>query len=401
MKLPLDNNLAVKYPEIAKEWSEKNTLTAYEITPGSHKKGLWRCSNCGHEWEASPNDRVRGRNNCLVCRSLAAKFPEIAKEWSKKNTLTAYEITPGSHKKGLWRCSKCCHEWETSPVHRVYNNHNCLVCRSLAAKFPEIAKEWSEKNTLTAYEITPGSDKKGLWHCSKCSHEWETSPAPRTSSNKTGCPACDNKVVTSTNNLAVKFPEIAKEWSEKNTLTASEVMPGSRKKYFWECSKCGYSWEASPGSRTSNGSGCPKCSAGKAEKKFGEILESILKNLEITDYCIQGQHQVKIKGSRHYYDYSIKKDNSVVGLFEYDGHQHFNTVRWTYHISEEQAQANFEAYKNRDKEKDKYAKDQGIPLIRTHYKEMEDFDKQIKQGISEIDTDLYRRLENEICPILN
>jgi Zn finger protein HypA/HybF involved in hydrogenase expression len=337
MKLSTENNLAVKFPEIAKEWSKKNTLTAYEIVPGNNKKGLWECSKCGHEWKAGPHARTSHGNGCPACanrvatstNNLAVKFPEIAKEWSKKNTLRAYEILPGSSKPGLWECSKCGHEWKASPNRRTCGRNNCLVCRSLAVKFPEIAKEWSAKNPKTAYEIVPGNNKKGLWECSKCGHEWK----------------------------------------------------------------------AGPHARTSQGNGCPECSKGKAERESGEDLELAFKNLKSEDFIIQGQ--VKINEKRRYYDFGVKKDDFVAGLLEYDGEDHYKPVRRSKNQTEETLNKKLKDCQKRDKEKTRYAKEQGIPLLRVSYKEREEQNKQIKQGIPKTETRLYKKYERFACDSIN
>jgi DNA-directed RNA polymerase subunit RPC12/RpoP/very-short-patch-repair endonuclease len=207
--------------------------------------------------------------------------------------------------------------------------------------------------------------------------------------------------VASTNNLAVTFPEIAKEWSEKNPKTAYETMPGSHERVFWRCSKCGHEWEARPNDRTGHGSGCPECSKGKAEAKVGELLKTVLNNLSLQALAIGPQYPVQIKGKRKSrFDFALIQDSSVIAFVEYDGRQHFQPVRWAYHISEEQAQEHLEVNQKKDEEKDKYAKDQGIPLIRTHYKEMEEFNKQVKQGIPETETCLYISLKAIICDII-
>lgn len=74
-------------------------------------------------------------------------------------------------------------------------------------------------------------------------------------------------------NFAVKQPKLLLEWDyDKNTVDPTMISPGSTVPRWWKCSTCGYSWEASPISRTMagrhftnsqseifNGNGCPKC----------------------------------------------------------------------------------------------------------------------------------------------
>lgn len=55
------NDLETKCPSLAKEWNyEKNNgVTPVEIIAGSTKRFWWKCSKCGHEWEASASYRIR------------------------------------------------------------------------------------------------------------------------------------------------------------------------------------------------------------------------------------------------------------------------------------------------------------------------------------------------------
>ena len=64
-----DNNLLVKFPDIAKQWhSTKNkNLKPEDFTYGSHKKVWWQCDKSpDHEWEAIINNRTRG-TGCPFC----------------------------------------------------------------------------------------------------------------------------------------------------------------------------------------------------------------------------------------------------------------------------------------------------------------------------------------------
>ena len=70
-------NLATEYPEIARQWhpTKNGSLTPRDILPYSEKKIWWRCDK-GHEWEATPSNRVQGRN-CRQCSNeMRTSFPE-------------------------------------------------------------------------------------------------------------------------------------------------------------------------------------------------------------------------------------------------------------------------------------------------------------------------------------
>lgn len=66
------HNLLSKYPALAKEWhpTKNGSLTPRDVTPGSGKKVWWICGK-GHEWEATVNNRSRGRG-CPYCAGKAA-----------------------------------------------------------------------------------------------------------------------------------------------------------------------------------------------------------------------------------------------------------------------------------------------------------------------------------------
>ena len=61
------------------------------------------------------------------------------------------------------------------------------------------------------------------------------------------------------NDLQTVNPALAKEWNyEKNNgLTPADVLPNSRKKVWWVCSK-GHEWQANIYQRNTT-SGCPVC----------------------------------------------------------------------------------------------------------------------------------------------
>ena len=58
----------------------------------------------------------------------------------------------------------------------------------------------------------------------------------------------------------VLFPDIVKEWhpTKNKHLTPDSFRPGSNKKVWWKCS-FGHEWDAQIVSRTTKGTGCPKC----------------------------------------------------------------------------------------------------------------------------------------------
>ncbi len=208
-----ENSLGKLFPDLVKEWDPdlNGKLTPYNITPSSNIKANWICSKCGNKWKAQVSDRTRkdGSTGCPYCNNkriipgfndLQMKNPVVAKEWhpTKNNSLLPSEISSGSNRKVWWLCSKCGHEWQTTPATRTVQGCGCAVCagkevkigfNDLATTEPDLSLQWNyEKNNgLTPQMITRGSSKKVWWKCSK-GHEWQSTVKNRTIGR--GCPVC-------------------------------------------------------------------------------------------------------------------------------------------------------------------------------------------------------------------
>ena len=271
------NDLQTVNPTLAKEWNyEKNIkLTPMELTPNSHLKVWWKCSQ-GHEWQASIADRNSGRG-CPYCASkkvlkgyndLQTVNPTLAAEWhhGKNNGLTPADVTPNSHKTVWWKCNEG-HEWQAIIGNRLKGN-GCPYCagqkflkgtNDLQTVNPILANEWNyeRNNGLTPVDVSSNSNKKVWWKCSK-GHEWQAIIQRR---NKgTGCPYCSGRfAIKGQNDLQTINPTLAKEWhyEKNNGLTPADVMPNSDKKVWWKCSQ-GHEWQAMIGNRH-RGNGCPIC----------------------------------------------------------------------------------------------------------------------------------------------
>ena len=138
---------------------------------------------------------------------------------------------------------------------------------NLCKLYPELARQWHSTNNkdLTPFDVTPGSDLKVWWRCNQGrDHEWQASVVNRKGGR--GCPYCAGKKTSKDNNLAVKNPELAKEWHplKNGKLKPEQVTPGSERKVWWLCSR-GHEWEAVIYSRN-HGNSCPYCSG----RKVGE-----------------------------------------------------------------------------------------------------------------------------------
>ncbi len=151
----------------------------------------------------------------------------------------------------------------------------------LQTKYPEAAKYWHPtlNEPLTPSDVAYGSKIEVVWICEK-GHVWSKKVNSFTSNlrrnpKSSGCPVCDNKVVLAGyNDLATKFPEIAKQWDwgkNKNMgKTPTSITPYTNSKFFWE-GDCGHSWEARVADRTLKNAGCPECANNRMHSGINDL----------------------------------------------------------------------------------------------------------------------------------
>ena len=270
--LPGFNDLATTHPKLA---SQANGWDPTTVHKGVAKKFSWKCEK-GHVWESLITARVTQNQGCPVCSNkkvqagfndLQTTHPELAAEadgWDPT------EISFGSQKKLTWKCNKG-HRFQASVGSRSGGN-GCPVCSNrkleigsndLLTLFPELAAEadgWDPSKVLA------GSGIKQKWIC-KLGHRFEVTVSARTSRG-TGCNVCSGKVIQpGFNDLATKFPEVAKEADGWDPRT---VAAGTHDKYKWKCPK-DHSYEMAPHLRTGQKQGCPYCSGRRILVGFNDL----------------------------------------------------------------------------------------------------------------------------------
>ncbi len=213
-------------PTLVKEWNyEKNIgLSPDHFTASTHTKVWWKCSE-GHEWQAAISNRNKERG-CPYCagrqvlkgyNDLQTINPLLANEWNyvKNGNLKPEHFTANSNKKVWWKCGNG-HEWQAQIASRN-KGIGCAYCsgrkvlkgyNDLKTVNPTLANEWNyEKNNgLTPLDLTPGSERKVWWRCSK-GHEWQAMVYQR--NNGHGCPVCNSERKTSFPEYKTSFPEYA------------------------------------------------------------------------------------------------------------------------------------------------------------------------------------------------
>ena len=295
------------------------------------------CEYCGKQFEANRTNQIYCSRDCNIrkyrnrrvekirasctttkgksllewCNENGEYGQKLLAEYSFKNELLPEKMSAGGCKIANWICSNCGYEWDTAVSNRTSRGQGCpscagcvhetnnlyLWCMENGERGQRLLSEYSSKNELSTEEIAPMSDKKVYWECSTCGFEWEAMIANRTRLNQ-GCPSCAGRV-HETNNLYLwcmkngeRGQRLLSEYSSKNELSPEEIAPMSDKKVYWECSACGYEWEAVIQHRTSRGYGCPSCA--------GKVLET--NNLYL--WCMENGE----RGQRILSEYSSKNE---------------------------------------------------------------------------------------------
>lgn len=158
-------------------------------------------------------------------------------------------------------------------VKRNINNFN------LKKDVPSLCREWNyNRNDFNPENFYKSSYTKVWWICNR-GHEWKASIHARVFM-KNNCPYCSNKKVCEDNCLATLNPTLTKEWNyDKNDISPYEIMPGSNKKVWWRCEKCGYEWKAWIRDRV-KGTKCTKCNYGYVLRDKSDIY-----TLDGRKYC--------------------------------------------------------------------------------------------------------------------
>lgn len=198
-----EHNLQVCYPEIAKQWSDRNEISPEKCAPKTDKSAWWVCDK-GHEYDAPVNSRTGRGSGCPYCAGMRVMYgfndletvrPDIAKMWDyeKNGTLTPRNVVYGSGKDVWWTCIK--HgSWKGKVVSVTRSNKRCPKCRldfdGIDVTHPDIAKQFSKKNKgLHPRSFSFGSNKKVWWDCPEGHDPYVMAVCQRTIGR--GCPVCN------------------------------------------------------------------------------------------------------------------------------------------------------------------------------------------------------------------
>ena len=358
----------------AKYWSDKNEKRPEDVHLQSNKKFIFNCEDCGHELELSLNninsgqwcsycnkDKLCNKEDCLFCFAKSFASQPMASQWSNKNEITARMACKGSERKFWFDCTTCNHSFQTVLYTIKKNNHcpycthqklceeDCKFCFENSCASHIISEAWSTKNELYPRQVFLQSNKKMIFNCLECSHEYITTIISYY--NRGGSCAycsnqklCDKDCETCFTKSFASHPKV-NCWSSKNAKQPREIFKGSEQRGIFNCDKCNSEFDAKI-YNVLTGYWCPYCK-NKSEAKMLEFLSSQYPNCKKQlrfDWC-----RFSKSNSIMPFDFGINKV-----LIELDGEQHFIQIsNWD---TPENVQA-------KDKEKIQKCMEQGYSII--------------------------------------
>lgn len=187
--------------------------------------------------------------------------------------------------------------------------------KSFSEVYPHLVSEWSPENDLGPDKVSYGSNKAIIWN-GPCGHTWTATPKNR--GHNHGCPICSgNKIVAGLNDFASLFPDVAKEWSDRNfPAMPTDYGSKSNMNVWWSCSSCGREWQARIADRT-DGHGCPYCLRDSIQDK---------KQARITAHKLQVQENQLLRHIGHL----IKREDFPFEVLSYYADKSGETVLYDY-----------------------------------------------------------------------
>lgn len=226
-------------------------------------------------------------------------------------------------------------------------------------------EHWCELNnklfSLIDNQEYINNSKKLKWQCLKddCGEIFEASW--NNVQSGWGCGYCAGKKVGLSNCLAIKSPELAKQWHpvKNKQLTPYDITINSHKYVWWKCLECGHEWFVSPNSRINNNTGCPQCNQSKGER----IIKEWLVNYNI-NYVWQKEFEglIGLGNGNLSYDFYLPDYNLLI---EYQGEFHDGTINKKSILK--QSKEDFEKQQEHDQRKRNYAKIHNISLLEIWY----------------------------------
>ena len=216
---------------------------------------------------------------------FGSQFPELAEEWSSRNSIRADEVLYTRNFTVYWDCPVCHGTYPAKMRDRKISDDACPYCNNrkvlpglndFATVHPELIAEWSPNNDMKPSEVLAMRQHRVLWICPECRGEYAW-PVNERHFGDNACPYCNNrKVLPGYNSLLVQYPELMPEWDTINNLfigvDADQISPRNIQPIWWICNSCGYHYRMATSRRimyeTRHQIACSKCKGRRQKRRF-------------------------------------------------------------------------------------------------------------------------------------
>ncbi|MBQ6848572.1 MAG: zinc-ribbon domain-containing protein [Clostridia bacterium] len=293
------NDFATHYPELAEEWhpTKNGELTPFAISQKNGRKVWWKCQ-LGHEWQATPRDRVTDHTGCPYCKSrLLTSFPEQAVYYYVKkihpDAINRYkEVFNNGMELDIYIPTlRIGIEYDGANWHRTEDAHRkerekYSICQKENIKLFRI-KEHSVHWDDVADTIFYIDNRRNIKELSVIiqtiidsldpdSNMWtRQNPYQLHSRFVVDLERDGNEIreflTAIPNSIADLRPDLVEEWHPtlNGKLTPNMFSVNSNDCAWWQCKTCGHEWRTIIISRGSKkNSGCPECSKIRRGKTF-------------------------------------------------------------------------------------------------------------------------------------
>lgn len=322
----------------------------------------WGCTICDNTWATSTDSIVYGNHNCPKCaaknRGIKQKFTnEIIdqKLLDKNKKIKRIGDYNGMGVKIDWLCLVCDYRRDSTPGH-ILGDRGYPKCNKKVKLTNDIIDQVLLENNRQIRRIGNYINNKTNidWLCLEC--DWIWSARSKNILNKdTGCPQCTNHlpltkkiVIERLNKVNIEFID---DYDQKDSVASNKKC---------KCKKCNYGENGEWRPQLNNifkRHGCPMCSLNKNEKIMLSLLKTLDKNI-LSEYCL---NKINKLARPLLFDAYSSKYNIA---FEYDGIQHFEPIKFSKKMSDEQALIDLEERKVNDEYKNNFCKENDIKLIR-------------------------------------
>lgn len=231
---------------------------------------IHRCKKDNYEWSVRPDHILRGRG-CPMCANNIKKTHDmfILEMLTVNNNIEVLGKYINNKTKILCRCKIDGFEWDAYPDN-LLRGHGCPKCAALDAQkdktktHDDYVQELEKiAPTIIVLDKYIRNDVAILHRCTIDNYEWMAIPSNILRGAQ--CPRCVNREKYTTDSFKDKISKI------NNNIIILGKYVNSKIKVLCKCQIDGCEWEATP-TNLINGRGCPVCNESHGEKVVRSYL---------------------------------------------------------------------------------------------------------------------------------